>query len=109
MSSLRSEATSTSDVSVISEWQDVLGLPVELSQRLFGNEDFRMVVQHLNDYIATNNISTEEYEHAVQELTEAIEERNRTSRMQIYACVGCSVVCLMRYQLIFFCFRNAGI
>ena len=84
MSSPPSEATSTSDVSVIPQWQDILGLPVELSQRLSGNEDFRMVVQHLNDYIATNNTSTEEYEHAVQELTEAVEEKNRTSCMQIY-------------------------
>lgn len=81
MSSPRSEATSTSDVSVISQWQDVLGLPVEISQRLCGDEDFRVVVQHLNDYIATNNSSIEEYEQTIRDLTAAIEENNRPSRM----------------------------
>ena len=80
MSSPRSEATSTSDVSVISQWQDVLGLPVEISQRLSADEDFRVVVQHINDYIATNNSSFEEYEQAIREFTSTVEERNRTLR-----------------------------
>ena len=81
MSSPHSEATSTSDVSVISQWQDVLGLPVEISQRLSGDEDFHIVVQRLNDYIATNSASNEEYEHTVRELTAAMDEKNRTSRV----------------------------
>ena len=85
-------ATSTSDVSVILQLKDALGLPVEISQRLSG-EDFRVVVQLLNDYIATTSTSTEEYEQAVQQLTEAVEERDRTSRMQIYIVCACSVVC----------------
>ena len=93
MSSPPSEATSTSDVSIISQWQDVLGVPVEISQRLSSDEDFRVVVQHLNDYIATTSTSTEEYEQAVQQLTEAVEERDRTSRMQIYYACVYSVVC----------------
>ena len=33
-----SEAISTSDVSIISQWQDVLALPVEISQKLSGGE-----------------------------------------------------------------------
>ena len=81
MSSPRSEATSTSDVSVISQWQDILGLPAEVSQRLSGDEDFRVVVQYLNNYIATNNSSFEEYEQALREFTSTVEEKNRTLRM----------------------------
>ena len=80
MSSPRSEATSTSDVSVISQWQDTLGLPAEISQRLSGDEGFRVVVQHINDYIATNNASFEEYEQALREFTSTVEEKNRTLR-----------------------------
>ena len=78
MSSPHSEATS--DVSIISQWQDVLGLPVEISQRLSGDEDFRVVVQHINDYIATNNSSFEEYEQALREFTSTVEEKNRALR-----------------------------
>ena len=81
MSSPRSEATSTSDVSVISQWQDVLRIPTEISQRLSGDEEFRVVVQYLNEYIATNNASIEEYEQALREFTETVEEKNRTLRM----------------------------
>ena len=92
MSSPRSEATSTSDVSIISQWQDVLGLPVEISQKLFGDEDFRVVVQYLNDYIATNNASIEEYEQAIREFTATVEEKNRTSRMLILYVVWCVVI-----------------
>ena len=88
MSSPRSEATSTSDVSIISQWQDVLGLPVEISQKLSGDEDFRVVVQYLNDYIATNNASIEEYEQAIREFTATVEEKNRTSRMLILCVVN---------------------
>ena len=36
MSSPRFEATSTSDVSIISQWQHVLVLPVEIFQKLSG-------------------------------------------------------------------------
>jgi len=81
MSSPRSEATSISDVSIISQWQDILGIPAEISQRLSGDEEFRVVVQHLNDYIATNNASIEEYEQALREFTATVEEKNRTLRM----------------------------
>ena len=81
MSSPRSEATSISDVSVISQWQDALGLPAEISQRLSGDEDFRVVVQHLNDYIATNNASFEEYEQALREFSATVEDKNRTLGM----------------------------
>ena len=91
MSSPRSEATSNSDVSIISQWQDVLGLPVEISQRLSGDEDFRVVVQHINDYIATNNSSFEEYEQALREFTSTVEEKNRALRTCSvhYLCVVC--------------------
>ena len=82
-SSPRSEATSTSEVSVISQWQDVLGIPVEISQKLCGDEDFRVVVQHFNDYIATTNASVEEYEQALREFTETVEEKNITLRKQM--------------------------
>lgn len=81
MSSPHSEATSISDVSVISQWQDVLKIPTEISQRLSGDEEFRVVVRYLNEYIATNNASIEEYEQALREFTETVEEKNRTSRM----------------------------
>ena len=80
MSSPHSEATSTSDVSIISQWQDILGIPAEISQRLSGDEDFHVVVQHLNDYIATNTSSIEEYEQAIRELTSTAEEKHRTLR-----------------------------
>ena len=80
MSSPHSEATSTSDISIISQWQDILGIPAEISQRLSGDEDFRVVVQHLNDYIATNTSSIEEYEQAIRELTSTVEEKHRTLR-----------------------------
>ena len=89
MSSPRSEATSTSDVSVISQWQDALGIPVEVSQKLSADEDLRVVVQHINDYIATNNASVEEYEQTLREFTTTVEEKNRILGMQIL-CV-CSV------------------
>lgn len=82
MSSPRSEATSTSDVSIISQWQEVLGIPVEISQRLSADEDFRVVVQHLNDYIGTSNASVEEYEQALREFTSTVEEKNKTLRKQ---------------------------
>ena len=80
MSSPRSEATSTSDVSIISQWQSILKLPEEISQRLSRDEDFGVVLQHLNEYVAVNNSNFEEYEQALREFTSTVEEKNTTSR-----------------------------
>jgi len=76
MSSPRSEATS--DVSVVSHWQDVLGVSAEVIQRLSCDEDFQIVVQNLSEYVATNSASVEEYEQTLRDLTATIEERNRS-------------------------------
>ena len=75
MSSPRSEATS--DVSVVSHWQDVLGVSPEVIQRLSFDKDFQIVVQNLNEYISTNAASVEEYEQTLRDLTATIEERNK--------------------------------
>ena len=71
---------------------------MEISQKLSGDEDFRVVVQHLNDYIATNNASIEEYEQAIREFTATVEEKNRTLRMQIL-CVVNVVWCVVIIEL----------
>ena len=64
MSSPRSDATSTSNVCHFS----VARITHGISQRLSEDEDFRVVVQHLNEYITTNDSSFEEYKQALREL-----------------------------------------
>ena len=81
MSSPHSEATSTSDVSIISQWQCILKLPEEISKRLSRDEDFGMVLQHLNEYVAVSNSNFEEYEQALREFTSTVEGKNTTLRM----------------------------
>ena len=80
MSSPRSEATSASEVSIISQWQSILKLPEEISLRLSRDEDFGVVLQHLDEYIAVNNSNIEEYEQALREFTSTVEEKNTTLR-----------------------------
>ena len=83
MSSPRSEATLSFDVSIISQWQ-VLGLPVKISQRLARDEYFHVVVQHLSDNIAINNVPIEEYEQAIREFTATIDILT-----PVYLCCNC--------------------
>ena len=68
MSSPRSEEAS--DISITSQWQSILNLPEEISQRLSGDEDFGVVLHNLN------NSNVEEYEQALQEFTSTVEKKN---------------------------------
>ena len=86
MSSPRSEPSS--EVSVVSHWQDVLGVSSEVIQRLSCEEDFQIVVQNFNEYIATQTASVEEYEQTLRDLTAKIEEKNSSIGMLLSHCIA---------------------
>ena len=86
MSSPRSEPSS--EVSVVSHWQDVLGVSSEVIQRLSCEEDFQIVVQNFNEYIATQTASVEEYEQTLRDLTAKIEEKNSSIGMLLSLCIA---------------------